>query len=841
MSFRTCFEIYSNNIKLIEVDKLKTTIIFKYKKIVLTFFLIIFFFTNLFAKESQLAGDAKKALKEYAGYKELINRGFNLNMLNNIKTPEDLYKVLEPFMIIDGKPLDNTLSFNGYNFARHKTIHFENVYGTIQELLNKGYKPDQLFYYPSKGKEIYRVGNFVWEKPKPASYPQGDINYYNRPFMGKKIAYFFPGAFTKDYFKPYIKEISKKEAIIVDLRLNQNGWGGQLYQLGESLCQANYKGKVILIIDQTTGADCETSIKNNLKNSYYINGSQKKCYYEWITLGENTSGKEAYVYNAKWNYKVGDLQFNPLPVNENQWIACPEGEGVMPDIWAANDEDINKTIEQLTGEKNFAELIKDVSEWRAFLCSSDKALWNWQFSKLPDIVTKIKSHDEYNKTVAKILKLQINYCQLVNSNQNVLYNFGGWNFQVPECASKAKNPSEYIAAHSKVLETKERWIKYLVQNHENLINLPLGFEFPDCFSKCSTYAAYADNFNKWIQKRTEWTELLLHNKDKTYNTPYWWDYPDFFKSFKTAEQYTDYFSRWIDLRIWWCSILFDNTYVIQNNNIRIWYVALKEDVKEWKDPEKHLAEMSAHLKELSDWIVYLQPHPYVIPKDRGMANFYGAMRRTSDKIGKNCSAMPEDIVKLQKTNPKEYVEKVVAYINSVAENDFEKIKMVFDIEQEILTYDYAAYQKDLELIDKAKKGVGEDYELYSKNLNEEFKKDGYIWPGQDWKTVLEKGICVCEGYSRLMQYFCYRLGIKCDVISNPKDMMFAVGHAWNIVQINGEDYFLDATWGPAWLFMEPEAFLKGGHFPKEPEQQLLEKPMTLDEYKKLKNYEGNNS
>ena len=38
----------------------------------------------------------------------------------------DLYKVLEPFMIIDGKPLDNTLSFNGYNFARHKTIHFEN-------------------------------------------------------------------------------------------------------------------------------------------------------------------------------------------------------------------------------------------------------------------------------------------------------------------------------------------------------------------------------------------------------------------------------------------------------------------------------------------------------------------------------------------------------------------------------------------------------------------------------------------------------------------------------------------------------------------------------------------
>lgn len=792
MSFRTCFGIYSTNIKLIEVDKLKTTIIFKYKKIVLKFFLILFFFTNLFAKESQLVGDAKKALKEYAGYNELINRGFNLNMLDSIETPEDLYKVLEPFMIIDGKPLDNTLSFNGYNFARHKTIHFENVYGTIQELLNKGYKPDQLFYYPSKGKEIYRVGNFVWEKPKAASYPWGDICYYNRPFMGKKIAYFFPGAFTKDYFKPYIKEISKKEAIIVDLRLNQNGWGNQLYQLGESLCQANYKGKVILIIDQTTGADCEISIKNNLKNSYYINGSQKKCYYEWITLGENTSGKETYVSHAKWNYKVGDLQFNPLPVNENQWIVCPEGEGVMPNIWAAGDEDINTTIEQLTSENNFAELIEDVSEWRAFLCSSDKALWNWQFSKLPDIVTKIKSHDEYNKTVAKILKLQINYCQLINRNQNELYNIGSWYFKIPECASKAKNPEEYLSAYMKYWQSRINWVSFILKDSKNMNYI-------------------------------------------------WWEEPEFFKSFKNFEHYADYFSQWIELRTWWCTILRDNKYVLENNSIRCWNDALKEDVKEWKDPEKHLAEMSAHLKELSDWIVYLQPHPYVIPKNMEMAKLYGAMRRTSDKIGKNCSAMPEDIVKLQKTNPKEYVEKVVAYINSVAENDFEKIKMVFDIEQEILTYDYAAYKKDLELIDKAKKGVGEDYELYSKNLNEEFKKDGYIWPGQDWKTVLEKGICVCAGYSHLMQYFCYRLGIKCDVISNPKDMMFAVGHAWNIVQINGEDYFLDATWGPSWLFMEPEAFLKGGHFPKEPEQQLLEKPMTLDEYKKLKNYKGNNS
>ena len=120
---------------------MKSSLQFNCAKKIFTFLLVIFFFTNLFAKESQLAGDAKKALKEYAGYNELINRGFNLNMLDSIQSAEDLYKVLEPFMIVDEKPLDCLLSFNGYNFSRHKTIHFENVYGTIQELLDKGYEP----------------------------------------------------------------------------------------------------------------------------------------------------------------------------------------------------------------------------------------------------------------------------------------------------------------------------------------------------------------------------------------------------------------------------------------------------------------------------------------------------------------------------------------------------------------------------------------------------------------------------------------------------------------------------------------------------------------------------
>lgn len=784
-----------------------------------------------------ISDDAKKAIKQYAGYSELQKRGFKIDMLNKIKTPEDLYNTLLPYMIVDGKPLDNLISFNGFNFSRHKTIHFQDVYGTIGELLDKGYKPEQLFYYPSKGKEIYRIGEFVWEETTPVPSIWNEALYYEKPFMGKKIAYFFAGTIIDNHFMPYIKEIQKKDAIIVDLRLYSGGYGYQLYTLGEALCSANYQGKVIFIIDRTTSD--ESSIENAIRQEYYINGTQKKVKFEWITVGENTAGKLAYANNAKWNYSVGELNFSPLPVNKNEWTTLEEGVGYLPEFWAVGEDDINKTIEYLTGEADFAELIKPVTQWRNYLCSSgEKALWNWSF-KLPDSIKKIKSYDEYNKTVTELLKINIEYNSLINENREILNHFD-WYFEMPDCATKTtKKVEDFTVPYKKVMALKIKWIQYLLENSEIFEKSNCWFEYPKVFTDCKSFSVYADCFEKWLNSRFAWCDLYVNNFEAMNRNATWWAFPDFFKSFKTAEQYCDYFCRWLDLRIWWCEVIINNEYVFHHNNIPIWYDALKEEIKEWKDPEKHLAELTAYLKNLKPWIEYLQPHPYVIPKDRGIANLYSTIRRTSEKIGKNCNAVPEEITKLQKTDPETYVDKMIAYINEFAENDFEKIKMVFDIEQEILTYDYATYQNDLAKIEKAKKGVGENYEQYQTNMNELNKNQTEERAKQDWKSVLENGTCVCEGYSRLMQYFCYKLGLKCDVISNPQDMIFVPGHAWNIVQINGEDYLIDATWGPSYLFMEPNEFLKAGHFPFEPEQQLLAQPMTLDEYKQLKSYQGN--
>ncbi len=62
--------------------------------------------------------------------------------------------------------------------------------------------------------------------------------------------------------------------------------------------------------------------------------------------------------------------------------------------------------------------------------------------------------------------------------------------------------------------------------------------------------------------------------------------------------------------------------------------------------------------------------------------------------------------------------------------------------------------------------------------------------------ALAQGQAVCAGYSRAVQYLLNRVGLVCGYVSGE-----AVGeggtvlHAWNFVWIDGDYYYIDATWG----------------------------------------------
>ena len=66
--------------------------------------------------------------------------------------------------------------------------------------------------------------------------------------------------------------------------------------------------------------------------------------------------------------------------------------------------------------------------------------------------------------------------------------------------------------------------------------------------------------------------------------------------------------------------------------------------------------------------------------------------------------------------------------------------------------------------------------------------------------ALVKGSCVCQGYARAFYRICEELGYNCRLMYSEYSSsggLFAVpdtGHAWNLVEINGKYYYVDATW-----------------------------------------------
>ncbi|GHV81770.1 hypothetical protein AGMMS49991_03280 [Spirochaetia bacterium] len=217
------------------------------------------------------------------------------------------------------------------------------------------------------------------------------------------------------------------------------------------------------------------------------------------------------------------------------------------------------------------------------------------------------------------------------------------------------------------------------------------------------------------------------------------------------------------------------------------------------------------------------PKNYVTP-----ASYETPYSYRTDTPDPKVGTIPGDIEALRADNPAEYVKQIAAYITENSQNDFERVKKAHDLITLMIHYDAENF--------------------WAKTI-----------PDQRYQNVLKTQSAVSEGYANLFKKLCDELTIPCYIVRGfgrgfevspfAGDTPAKSNHAWNIVTIGDDNYLIDCTWDSGYmdgkaakheyttdyLFLKPDQFLYT-HYPEKPEQQLLARPRSADEFLKLPFY-----
>ena len=127
----------------------------------------------------------------------------------------------------------------------------------------------------------------------------------------------------------------------------------------------------------------------------------------------------------------------------------------------------------------------------------------------------------------------------------------------------------------------------------------------------------------------------------------------------------------------------------------------------------------------------------------------------------------------------------------------------------------------------------------------------------DAESVLKNRTCVCSGYANLFEALCKAAELEALTVVgyakgygyDPKQKFVKgkTNHAWNLLKANGKWYICEVTWGAghvgddlmfvrdpnlSYFLMDPEYAITD-HFPLHAEHQLLDKPISKEDFEKL--------
>ena len=281
------------------------------------------------------------AMKNYAGYDELVKRGFDIHSLDCIENQGDFYNALAPYFYgEDGSTLDN--HFGEGMFQRYNYIYFKNKFGTKEELLNEGYVENEtMFYYPSNGEKDWRVG-YLYSRNVDYNGLEikhdGNLSHSTYGFSEDKDYIYikiYKHSYNVNTYSDFFSKAKNKNVIIIDLSEN---YGGSVKD-GENFINgfSSLKDKKIYCLIGRTGSCGE-----------YVTSKLLEKYPNIKLIGTNTRGISRYGINFNTDIhnfkKLGILNLVIPSMDDYNSPYNKEGIGIFPNYWANTLEDIEKTI-----------------------------------------------------------------------------------------------------------------------------------------------------------------------------------------------------------------------------------------------------------------------------------------------------------------------------------------------------------------------------------------------------------------------------------------------------------------------------------------------------------------
>ncbi|MCM0081634.1 hypothetical protein L4X63_08550 [Geomonas sp. Red32] len=119
--------------------------------------------------------------------------------------------------------------------------------------------------------------------------------------------------------------------------------------------------------------------------------------------------------------------------------------------------------------------------------------------------------------------------------------------------------------------------------------------------------------------------------------------------------------------------------------------------------------------------------------------------------------------------------------------------------------------------------------IYYDNASKWQRRYGQHGGDQSPEGVLAAKRGVCEGMANLYAALTGKMGLQSAVVIGRASGFRQEGHAWNAVMVDGKWGLVDVT---RHSFLNPPEDFLNHHFPNDPQWQLLEKPLTYQEWLK---------